>query len=66
MTITVNDDVKDVAEGITILELLESLDIEPKVTVVLKNGDIVERRYFNDTSLTDGDKVDLVHFVGGG
>jgi thiamine biosynthesis protein ThiS len=66
MTITVNNDAKDVAEGITVLELLESLDVEPKVTVVLKNGDIVERRHFSDTRLAEGDKLDLVHFVGGG
>jgi len=66
MTITVNGQPREVAEGTSVLALLESLDLKPEATVVERNTDIVERSRYAETRLTEGDTLELVRFVGGG
>jgi len=66
MKIIVNGESRDVEDGTTISRLLESLGFKPEVTVVERNEDIVDRQVFGTTLLEDGDKLELVRFVGGG
>lgn len=66
MTITLNGETRDVAPGITVSALLEQLGVNPKVVVVQRNNDIVERIDFDATTIHEGDQVELVRFVGGG
>jgi len=48
------------------LDLLRSLDLDPRVVVVEHNRHIVRRPELASTTLHAGDRVELVHFVGGG
>jgi thiamine biosynthesis protein ThiS len=64
--ITLNGESRDVAPGITVTALLEQLGVNPKVVVVQRNDEIVERIDFDATTIHDGDQVELVRFVGGG
>jgi len=66
MKLTINGEARDVAEGATVLSLLEDLGFRPEVTVVELNADILERSNFGDTALSDGDTLEIVRFVGGG
>lgn len=66
MTLTVNGERRDVTNGATVLSLLEVLGLKPEATVVQRNDDIVDRRRYSDTELADGDRLELVRFVGGG
>ena len=66
MKLVVNGETREVAEGITVLALLEELDLQPEATVVERNGEIVERARFAETVLTEADCLELVRFVGGG
>jgi thiamine biosynthesis protein ThiS len=50
----------------SLLNLLESLALDPPKVVVEHNSNIVRRTRLADTQLRDGDEVELVHFVGGG
>jgi thiamine biosynthesis protein ThiS len=50
----------------TASDLLDHLGLDPRTVVVEINRKIVRRPQLSDTPLTDGDAVELVHFVGGG
>jgi thiamine biosynthesis protein ThiS len=66
MNVIVNGEFRELAEGATVLMLLESLGFRPEVTVVERNADILERARFSETVLADGDRLEIVRFVGGG
>lgn len=66
MKLQVNGEAREVNDGATILTLLESFSLNPDATAVQLNEDILERESFSDTTLNDGDSVELIRIVGGG
>ncbi len=64
--ITLNGERRAVARGATLLELLASLELDPRAVVVEHNRTIVRRLALGDVRVAPGDAVELVHFVGGG
>lgn len=66
MKLTINGEVKEVADGLSLHGLLEQLQIRPARVVVERNRDIVSRESYNSTLLAEGDTLEIVHFVGGG
>jgi thiamine biosynthesis protein ThiS len=54
------------APGATILDLLAALELKTDRIALEVNGEIVSRSCWGDPRLLDGDKIELVHFVGGG
>lgn len=55
-----------VPEGATVAQLLEALKIQPESVVVEINLRILKRAEHASTIVRGGDKVEIVHFVGGG
>ncbi len=66
MQVTINGENRDVKEGITVLALLEDLELQPEAMVVQRNDNVIERNDFATTQLEEGDVIELVRFVGGG
>lgn len=66
LNITVNGEQTRLAEGIHVVELLESLGLKPERLAVEVNRSIVRRADWTSTTLAEGDRVEIVHFVGGG
>jgi thiamine biosynthesis protein ThiS len=66
MKIKINGEEKQITDGLTVIGLLESLQIRPGRVVVERNRDIVPRESFGATALAEGDVLEIVHFVGGG
>ena len=66
LTIQVNGEERAVDPGTTVKDLLESLDLHPGLVVVERNREILDRDAYGDQTLEDGDRLELVHFVGGG
>ena len=64
--VTVNGERRAVARGATLLELLESLALDPRTVVVEHNRAIVRRPGLGGVTVAPGDTIELVHFVGGG
>ncbi len=50
----------------TIASLVRELDLTPEKVAVERNGEIVPRSTLAEAPLADGDKLEIVHFVGGG
>lgn len=57
---------REVQSGLSVHELVESFDLNPLLIVVELNREILARDQFKDVRISDGDAVELVHFVGGG
>ncbi|GGD55484.1 sulfur carrier protein ThiS [Paenibacillus nasutitermitis] len=47
-------------------DLLLHFGLEEKVVIVELNGNILEKADHQTTRLSDGDRIEIVHFVGGG
>lgn len=66
MDITVNGEEKRLEGPMTVAGLLAALALEPKKIAVERNLEIVPKSQFDATALNDGDKIEIVQFVGGG
>ncbi|MBW3535720.1 MAG: sulfur carrier protein ThiS [Gemmatimonadetes bacterium] len=64
--VRLNGSDREVAAGLSVRELLESLDLVPALVVVERNREILPRDRYDDVVVEDGDTLELVHFVGGG
>jgi len=52
--------------GATLLDLLTALALQQDRVAVERNGSIVSRPAWPATPVADGDRFEIVHFVGGG
>jgi len=66
MEVVVNGSPRTVRPGVTLLQLLADLELDPRTVVVEHNRRIVRRPALGATPVAAGDAIELVHFVGGG
>ncbi|HJR16792.1 MAG TPA: sulfur carrier protein ThiS [Gemmatimonadales bacterium] len=66
LDIKVNGEPRRLPAPATVSDLLHHLRLDPRTVVVELNRKIIRRPQLGDTPLSDGDAVELVHFVGGG
>jgi sulfur carrier protein len=66
MEIVLNGEKKEVKENVSLPDLLKELDLTPDKVAVELNLDIVDKNNYDKTLLKEGDKLEIVHFVGGG
>lgn len=67
MKITVAGVTKEVADSLTVAQLIEQEKVEtPQYVTVTINDDFVESGTFETTVLKDGDNVEFLYFMGGG
>ena len=64
--VQVNGAERAVPAGLAVDALLEHLRLHPRMVVVEHNGEILRREALADVSVNEGDRLELVHFVGGG
>jgi len=56
----------DLAAGTTLQDLFAALGLKPDRIAVEHNGAIISRPAWPSTAVADGDRFEIVHFVGGG
>lgn len=66
MDITVNGEQRTATDGTTVRQLLEELQIPQTRVAVEINLEIAPKATYAERTLQDGDKIEIVHFVGGG
>jgi len=66
MRIRINGEQQEMREHITVRELLDSLGTADQPVAVERNEQIVPRAEHASTRLQEGDRVEVVQFVGGG
>ncbi|MGE4063968.1 MAG: sulfur carrier protein ThiS [Rhodospirillaceae bacterium] len=66
MNITLNGDARSIPDGLSIDALLAHLGIHAKKVAVERNLEIVPKSAFGSTHVAEGDRVEIVAFIGGG
>jgi thiamine biosynthesis protein ThiS len=66
MQVTVNGEPRDLAAPVSVAELLRDLAVPPGRVAVEVNEEVVPRGAYGERRLAAGDRVEIVHFVGGG
>ncbi len=66
MRISVNGKVMEVADSLSIDGLLAELRVRREFSAVALNREVVPRQSYGQTVLTEGDRVEIVHPMGGG
>lgn len=67
LELTINGDAVQVPESVaTVSQLLAHFGLDQKVVVVEINQTILEKAAQADTPVRSGDRIEMVHFVGGG
>ena len=66
MKIRLNGEAKETEEGTTLPALVQSLSLAPERIAIEVNGEVVRRAEWPRVTLKEGDRVEVVHFVGGG
>ena len=64
--IVLNGERRSVDAGLSVAGLLRELELEPGMVVVERNGEILARADVGATPVEEGDRLEVVHFVGGG
>lgn len=66
MRVTINGEPQSLTAGQTLADLLDQLQLNQRRIAVEVNREIVARELYAAHALTEGDEIEIVHFVGGG
>jgi thiamine biosynthesis protein ThiS len=66
LVLSLNGEERRVPAGTTVAGLLEQLRLDRRKVAVERNEAIVPRSAYAETSLAEGDQLEIVHFIGGG
>jgi thiazole synthase len=66
LRLTVNGEKRAAAPGTTVSGLLTAMGVDPARVAVERNEDVVPRKTWTEAALADGDKIEIVAFIGGG
>jgi thiamine biosynthesis protein ThiS len=66
MTLHINGEKRDFPDGLSVAALVAQLGMKPDRVAVELNLEIIPRAQWQTTALKDGDRLEVVHFVGGG
>lgn len=66
MKVFINGETKEIVEKINLQTFLKSLSLASERIAVELNEAVVRRKDWENTTLSDADKIEVIHFVGGG
>jgi thiamine biosynthesis protein ThiS len=66
MKLTINGEARDFESPLSLAALLEQLDMKQDRVAVELNHNVIPREHWPTTDLSEGDRLEVVHFVGGG
>ncbi len=66
ISLTLNGELRRFRAGASIAELVQNIGLDPAKVAVERNLEIVSRSTLTQVLLAEGDRLEIVHFVGGG
>jgi thiamine biosynthesis protein ThiS len=66
MKVTINGEIKELESEVTLSRLLELFSLPSQRVAVELNREVVRRQAWDSTVVRDDDRIEIVHFVGGG
>jgi thiamine biosynthesis protein ThiS len=66
LQVLINGETKTLTNPLSLAELIDHLDLTPARIAVELNREVIRRSLWSETKVKDGDRIEIVHFVGGG
>jgi len=66
LLVQLNGESREVRDRATLEDLISELSLQPARIAIELNKDVVRRGKWAETTLAEGDRIEIVHFVGGG
>jgi thiamine biosynthesis protein ThiS len=66
MKLTLNGEHRAFPDTPDLAALVAALGLDPRKVAIERNLEIVPRSTYAQTALSDGDRIEIVHFIGGG
>ena len=67
MNIIVNGENRSISKSFSMFDLLNDIGLQDKQAIAIAiNGEILQKKYHSEYILNEGDKVEIVHAIGGG
>ena len=66
MRIQINGQPKEAEDNLNLRDLIATLNLKPEQIAIELNQTVIRRIHWQSTILREDDKVEIVHFVGGG
>ena len=66
MRLVINGEARELDGAQDLAALVAGLGLDSRKVAVERNLEIVPRSLYADTPLVDGDRIEIVHFIGGG
>src|SRR5258708_1671414 len=66
LTVTINGEARNLSGAISVRDMLTSLGMDPAKIAIERNLEIVPRSQYGTVAVIEGDRFEIVHFIGGG
>ena len=66
MKVVINGEKKEITDGMTILDMIQSLRLKPERIAVELNRRVLERENYVGQRINENDRIELLRFLGGG
>ena len=66
MQVTINGEKRELAENLSISEMLKNLELPSERVAIELNKEVVRKKDWENIKVNDADKIEVIHFVGGG
>ena len=66
MKVFVNGETKEIAENFNLIALLKHLSLPDERIAIELNKEVVRKKDWESIEINDADKIEIIHFVGGG
>ena len=66
MKIFINGETKEISKQVNLLELLKNFSLPSERVAIELNREVVRKKDWENILVNDADKIEIVHFVGGG
>ena len=66
MTIFINGEARELENGLTVAAMLDALELPKQRVAIELNRQVVRKQEWESTLVSDNDRIEVVHFVGGG
>lgn len=66
MQIIINGETKKIEQELNLRQLLEKLELPTERIAIELNKEVVRKKDWETMKISDSDKIEIIHFVGGG
>ena len=66
MRVQINGETREFVDDLRLSDLVDELSLPPERVAIELNKRVVRRNEWPETIITEGDRIEIVHFVGGG